>query len=32
MTEKHYNRNIDNELAVWKEEESRKPLLLRGVK
>ena len=32
MTEKYYNRNIDNELAIWKEEKDRKPLLLRGAR
>jgi len=32
MAEKYYNRHIDRELAVWKEEENRKPLLLRGAR
>ena len=32
MTEKYYNRIIDNELTIWKEEENRKPLLLRGAR
>jgi len=30
MVEHYYNRIIDSELAVWKEEANRKPLLLRG--
>lgn len=32
MTKQYYNRNIDNELLVWKDEENRKPLLLRGAR
>jgi len=32
MTEKYYNRNIDNELSIWKKEKSHKPLLLRGAR
>ena len=32
MTKHYYNRNIDSELLVWKEEENRKPLLLRGAR
>ncbi len=32
MTKKYYNRNIDRELLVWKDEENRKPLLLRGAR
>ena len=32
MKRKYYNRNIDSELALWKEDKSRKPLLLRGAR
>jgi predicted AAA+ superfamily ATPase len=32
MTGIYYNRIIDNELVLWKEEENRKPLLLRGAR
>ena len=32
MKQKYYNRRIDNELTLWKEEEIRKPLLLRGAR
>ena len=32
MTEHYYNRKIDSELAMWKEEKDRKPLLLRGAR
>lgn len=32
MIKQYYNRNIDNELLVWKDEENRKPLLLRGAR
>jgi predicted AAA+ superfamily ATPase len=28
----YYNRVIDNELIIWKEEKNRKPLLLRGAR
>ncbi|MDR3184998.1 MAG: ATP-binding protein [Prevotellaceae bacterium] len=32
MAEIYYNRTIDNELILWKEEKNRKPLLLRGAR
>jgi predicted AAA+ superfamily ATPase len=32
MTERYFNRNIDSELAAWKDEDDRKPLLLRGAR
>jgi len=32
MAEIYHNRIIDNELAVWKNEKKRKPLLLRGAR
>jgi len=32
MTEQYYNRIIDSELLIWKDEENRKPLLLRGAR
>jgi len=32
MDENYYNRIIDSELIVWKEEPNRKPLLLRGAR
>ena len=32
MAEQYYNRFIDSELLVWKDEENRKPLLLRGTR
>ncbi|MDR0794976.1 MAG: AAA family ATPase [Tannerella sp.] len=32
MIEKYYNRIIDSELDLWKDEECRKPLLLRGAR
>ena len=32
MIEQYYNRIIDSELLAWKEEEKRKPLLLRGAR
>jgi len=32
MTNRYYNRLIDKSLFAWKEEENRKPLLLRGAR
>jgi len=32
MAKYYYKRNIDSELIAWKEEENRKPLLLRGAR
>ena len=32
MTNRYYNRLIDKSLFTWKEEENRKPLLLRGAR
>jgi len=32
MTEHYFIRKIDNELTLWKEDENRKPLLLRGAR
>ncbi|MCL2073093.1 MAG: ATP-binding protein [Marinilabiliaceae bacterium] len=32
MTEQYFNRLIDSELTVWKDEENRKPLLLHGAR